>query len=65
MADRDPKMDPQPGDVFHKWDQNFLVDRVTQGCIFSKPSLSAHKNWVGVLYFRAWAASAEVVLNAA
>lgn len=57
---RDPKMNPHAGDVLHKWDRSFLVTSVTQGCIFVAPSLSAHKAWVGILFYREWAATAEV-----
>jgi hypothetical protein len=60
--ERNPRMDPEPGDVFHKWDRNFLVTRVEMGMVFVQPSLSAHKAWVGVLFFREWAANAEVVV---
>ncbi len=58
---RDPKMDPRAGDVLHKWDKNFLVVRNEQGCVYVNPSLSAHKDWVGLLFFREWAVNASVV----
>jgi len=61
---RNPKMEPQAGDVFHKWGQNFLIIRHTQGCVFIGPSLSAHREWVGLLFFREWAANAEIVHDA-
>ena len=54
-------MYPQAGDVLHKWNRNFLVTGVNQGCVYVQPSLSAHKAWVGVLFFREWAVGAEVV----
>lgn len=58
---RNPKMNPMAGDVLHKWDCNFLVTRVEQGCVYTEPSLSAHKAWIGILFFREWAYGAEVV----
>ena len=58
---RDPRIDPVVGDILHRWEQNFLVTQVTQGCVFCKPSLSAHKDWVGIQFFREWAANSEVV----
>ena len=61
MSGRDPRMNPEAGDVLHKWDRDFFVARVTMGCVFVEPSLSAHKAWIGVLFFREWAATAEVV----
>lgn len=61
---RDPRVDPRPGDVLRKWEQNCEVLRVAQGCVFTRPSLSAHKDWVGIQYFEAWALSAEVMHTA-
>ncbi len=58
---RDPRMEPKAGDVLHKWDSNFLVTRHDQGCVYMEPSLSAHKGWVGLLFFREWASGADVV----
>lgn len=54
-------MNPLPGDVLHRWDRNTIVVRCEQGCVFTEPSLSAHKPWVGVLFYRGWASHAEVV----
>jgi len=63
-AVRDPRIDPQDGDALRKWEQTFFVARVTQGCVFTWPSLSAHRDWVGLLYFRAWAKDADVLVHA-
>jgi hypothetical protein len=57
---RDPRMDPRAGDTLIKWHRAFYVLRVNQGCIFVQPSLSAHKEWVGLLFYREWAKDAEV-----
>lgn len=53
-------MDPKAGDILHKWDRAFLVTRHDQGCVFVQPSLSAHKDWVGLLFFREWAKDSSV-----
>ncbi len=59
---RDPRIDPRPGDVVRKWNQMFRIDRVSQGCVFVKPPLLAHRNWVGILYWLSWASeSCEVM----
>lgn len=58
---RDPRINPIPGDVLHKWDRNFLVTRHEMGCVFTEPSLSAHQKWTGLLFYREWAAHSEVV----
>ena len=47
---------------FTKWDSNFpgYAPR-SGGCVYTEPSLSAHKGWVGLLFFREWASGADVV----
>ena len=61
---RDPKMNPIQGDILKKWDQCFLVNRCDQGMVFVMPSLSAHRDWIGLLFFREFAATADVVYQA-
>jgi hypothetical protein len=57
---RNPKMDPRKGDIFTKGGDAFLVTNHTQGCVYVHPSLSAHREWIGLLFFREWAAGAEI-----
>ena len=56
----DPRMEPKAGDILRKWERNFLVTRHDQGCVYTEPPIS-HKGWVGLLFFREWASSANVV----
>lgn len=58
---RNPRMEPAAGDCFRRWEQSVEVTRVTQGMVFTLPSLSAHRDWVGILYFREWADGAELL----
>ena len=60
---RDARMVPLAGDVLKRWGQCVLITRVEQGCVFSQPSLSAHKDWVGILFYREWAKGADVVFT--
>lgn len=60
QAMRDPRANPQTGDVLRKWNQKFLVESFNQGAVYTKPALS-DRGWVGILAFQAWAADAEVV----
>jgi hypothetical protein len=57
---RDPRIDPKSGDVLRRWNQNFLVEGVTMGAVYTKPALS-DRGWLSILFFREWANSAEVV----
>ena len=59
--DRNPRMEPCAGDVFHRWERNYLVTQNTMGAVFVQPSLSSDKAWIGILFFREWAQHAEVV----
>lgn len=64
MADCDPRLNPCAGDIFKRWEQTWLVLQVTQGCVYTRPPLSAHKEWAGILFFREWAKNSEVVFAA-
>ncbi len=59
-AMRNPRVDPREGDVLNRWDRNFTVTRVTQGCVYTEPALSTNQ-WLGILFFREWAQRAAVV----
>lgn len=61
-SNKTAQADPQPGDIYYKWGQSFLVTQVTMGCVFTWPSLSAHRDWVGICYFRDWATDADKYL---
>lgn len=57
---RDPRIDPQPGDVLRKWDRNYTVDRVTQGLV-----RLIFPEWEqGILFFQRWAVDSEVMHRA-
>lgn len=58
---RDPRISPVTGDVFRKWDRNYLVTKNVMGAIYTMPSLSGHREWVGIKFFREWAKTAEVM----
>lgn len=60
---RDPRLDPKPGDILKRWGIHLVLEN-QQGCVFTQPSLSAHKEWVGILFFREWATNAEVIHRA-
>ena len=59
--ERDPRSAPRTGDVIRKWEQNFLINDVVMGCVYTSPPLTAHRDWVGIQYFKEWAKTAEVV----
>jgi hypothetical protein len=58
MSERDPRVDPRPGDVLRKWDQNFTVARVTQGLV----QLVFPEWQQGIQFYRAWAKDADVMV---
>ncbi len=59
-AMRDSRIDPQPGDVFRKWNQTFTVDEVNQGIVSLMYANGLHWHQ-GTLGFRQWAKDAEVI----
>jgi len=54
---RDPRVDPQPGDVLRKWGQNFTVSNNQMGLV----TLVLPYWRQGILFFQRWAADAEVM----
>ena len=61
LAPRDPLIDPRPMDALKRWNTTHLVLRVEQGCVFTQPSLAAHREWVGIQYYREWAKDAAIL----
>jgi hypothetical protein len=57
---RDPKVNPEPSDRFLRWHTVVRVTHVIQGCVYISPSLTTD-GWIGIQFFRDWAAQAEVV----
>lgn len=60
--ERDPKINPQPDDRFLRWHTVVRVTQVNQGCVYTTPKLTSDpRGWIGIQFFRDWAAQAEVV----
>lgn len=57
---RDPKTDPRPGDILRKWDQDVRVTKVIGVCVYTDKMLT-DRSWMGISFFREWAADADVV----
>ncbi len=63
-AAHDGRKNPCRGDKFKsKFGHEHVIELVTQGCVYVRPSLSAHKPWVGIQEFWKWAEDAEYLGN--
>jgi hypothetical protein len=52
---RDPRIDPMPGDVLRKWGHNYTIVTSAMGWVTTVDM------GLGILFFRQWAADAEVI----
>lgn len=58
---RDPRKDPQPGDILRvRGDQREVVDRMQDRIEYGFPNRAASR-WIALWQWQAWARTAEVV----
>lgn len=57
---RDPQRDPRAGDQWEKWGIRVTVDRISMGCVYTTPQLTADtREWIGITRFQRWTAEAR------